>query len=86
MPRMADEDEITEEERTVAFAKMAIANIAVDRDLWEQRYSILKRILTYHDFVIEEDEHCNLNIPDLRARGYLPPKCAKPWTPPKTEH
>lgn len=76
----------TEEERTVAIAKMAIANIAAERDWWAGKYRILKRILEHHDFVIEEDEEGNLDMADLRARGYLAPKPAKPWTPPKTEH
>lgn len=76
----------TEEERTVAIAKMVMANIAADRDWWQTKYTILKRILERHDFVINEDEQGNLDMADLRARGYLPPKRAVPWTPPKTEH
>lgn len=76
----------TDEERTVAIAKMAIANIAAERDWWQTKYRILKKILEYHDFVINEDETGTLDVKDLRARGYLPPKRTVPWTPPKTEH
>ena len=83
---MADTDEPTEEERTAALAKLVIANIAADRDWWKQKYRVLKHILEHHDFVIAEDEQGNLDVADLRARGYLPPKSDKSWTPPTTEH